>query len=144
MALMNKRGSEHNLHIWMRKCRHFTGVQNKMCKAGVNYDDVIPIPCIGRDDAEVKQAVCEKKSCWTREEAIGIEKEREESTKKFFIALNAAHEDAKKKGLRKGAGGKDSLPCPVCKTGTLHYLVAGYNGHLWGQCSTEKCVSWME
>jgi hypothetical protein len=136
--------SEHNLQIWMRKCRHFTGVQYKVCKAGVNYDDVVPIPCIGLDNTTVKQAVCEKKSCWTREEAIGIEKEKAESMKRFFLALGAASDDAEAKGYKKGNGGKDSLPCPVCKTGTLHYSVASYNGHLWGQCTTKDCVSWMQ
>lgn len=144
MAMMRERGSEHNLQVWMRKCRHFNGVQNKVCEAGVNYDDVTPIPCIGLDNTEVRQAICEKKSCWTREEAINIEKKRAESTKKFVVALGAAHDDAKKKGLKQGHGGKDSLPCPVCKTGTLHYSVAGVNGHLWGQCSTKDCVAWMQ
>ncbi len=28
--------------------------------------------------------------------------------------------------------------------GTLHYSVAGYNGHLWGQCTTVGCARWME
>lgn len=143
MAIMRERGSEHNLQIWMRKCRHFTGVSNKTCKAGVNYDDVAPIPCIGLE-AEVKQAFCDKKSCWTREEAIEIEKEKAESMRRFFLAANAAHDDAKAKGYKKGRGGKDSLPCPVCKTGTLHYSVASYNGHLWGQCDTKDCVAWMQ
>jgi hypothetical protein len=136
--------NERNLESIMRKCRHFTGVQNKTCEAGVNYDDVVPIPCIGRVGAEIEPAKCEKKSCWTREEAINIEKERAESTKRFMLALGAASEDAKAKGYKKGHGGKDSLPCPVCKTGTLHYSVASYNGHLWGQCTTDKCVAWMQ
>jgi hypothetical protein len=141
---MGERGTEHNLQVIMRRCRHFTGVQNKTCEAGVNYDDVVPIPCIGLDNTAVKQATCEKKSCPTREEAIEIDKERAEHTKKFMLALGAAHDDAKKKGYKKGHGGKDSLPCPVCKTGTLHYSVASYNGHLWGQCETKGCMAWMQ
>jgi hypothetical protein len=144
MAMMKERGSEHNLQVWMRKCRHFTGTQHKVCKAGVNYDDVIPIPCIGRIGSEVEPALCEKKSCWTREEAIDIEKERAERTKRFMLGFGAAHDDAKAKGYKKGHGGNDSLPCPVCGTGTLHYSVASYNGHLWGKCSTVDCVSWMQ
>ena len=141
---MSERSTEHNLQTIMRKCRHFTGVKNKVCKAGVNYDTLVPIPCIGRVGAKIEPAFCEKKSCPTREEAIEIDKERAEHTKRFVVALSAAHDDAKKKGYKKGHGGKDSLPCPVCKTGTLHYSVASYNGHLWGQCSTKDCMSWMQ
>jgi hypothetical protein len=144
VAIMKERGSEHNLQIWMSKCRHFTGTQHKVCKAGVNYDDVVPLPCIPIGAGGKEPAHCDKKSCWTREEAVGIEKERAESTKKFLTGLNAAHKDAKAKGYKKGNGGKGSLPCPVCTTGTLHYSVAAYNGHLWGQCSTNGCLSWME
>jgi hypothetical protein len=141
---VSQRHVEKNIESIMRKCRHFTGVQNKVCEAGVNYDDVVPIPCIGRIGAEVEPAKCDKKSCWTREEAIQIDKERGESTRRFMLALGAASADAKAKGYKAGHGGKDSLPCPVCKTGTLHYSVASYNGHLWGQCTTQGCVAWMQ
>lgn len=142
---MSETYGEHNIEVNMLKCRHFNGVQNKVCKAGVNYDDVEPIPCIGyRPGATIKQAECKKKSCYSRDEAIQIEKEHQESMKKFGLALGAASDDAKKRGLKKGQGGKGSLPCPVCKTGTLHYSVASYNGYLWGQCSTSGCVSWMQ
>lgn len=44
----------------------------------------------------------------------------------------------------KGNGGGGFVSCPVCKSGTLHYTVAGYNGHMWGRCSTKDCVSWMQ
>lgn len=81
---MSERHIERNLEAIMRKCRYFTGVQNKVCEAGVNYDDVVPIPCVGRIGAEVEPAKCEKKSCYTREEAIQIDKERGESTKRFI------------------------------------------------------------
>lgn len=36
------------------------------------------------------------------------------------------------------------FPCPVCKTGTLAYSIAAFNGHVHAHCSTDKCVSWME
>jgi hypothetical protein len=40
--------------------------------------------------------------------------------------------------------GQGSMPCPVCKTGTLRYSRAAYNGHVHGRCSTDGCVAWME
>jgi hypothetical protein len=83
------------------------------------------------------------KSCWTREEAEKNETESEEHLQKCLAAMHAAHADAKAKGLKKGAGGKDSCVCPACG-GKLHYSVASYNGHLWGQCDTKDCVSWMQ
>ena len=135
---------EHNIEVAMLKCRHFNGVQNKVCEAGVNYDDVSPIPCIGyRPSATVPQAECAKKSCWTREEAIQNEEERAKQTKRFMLALNAAHEAAKALGLKKGHGGNGTCECPVCH-GVLHFSVASYNGHLWGKCETEGCMSWMQ
>lgn len=57
---------------------------------------------------------------------------------------HAAHDDAKAKGLGKGNGGVGEIPCPGCGTGTLRYLVASYNGHMHGRCSTPGCASWME
>jgi hypothetical protein len=133
----------HNIEVAMQKCRHFTGTQTKVCKAGVNYDDVMPIPCIGRIRTEVEPAVCEKKSCWTREEAIENEAKREEQTARFMLGLHAAHEAAKALGLKKGHGGVGTVECPVCH-GTLRFTVASYNGHLWGRCDTQGCLSWMQ
>lgn len=40
------------------------------------------------------------------------------------------------------------MPCPVCEAahreGTLKYSISARNGHIWGRCSTEGCVAWME
>ena len=40
--------------------------------------------------------------------------------------------------------GAGKMECPVCKTGTLKYSRAGYNGHVHARCSTDGCVAWME
>lgn len=41
--------------------------------------------------------------------------------------------------------GGGAISCPVCKTGTLRYSRAGYNGHVNAQCTEGKnCVGWME
>lgn len=61
-----------------------------------------------------------------------------------LVALSAAAEHAKAAGLKKGNGGGGRLLCPICKRGTLYYSVASLNGHIWGKCSTDGCVSWMQ
>ena len=38
---------------------------------------------------------------------------------------------------------QEVIECPACK-GRLHLSQAAYNGHVWGKCETEGCVSWME
>jgi hypothetical protein len=43
----------------------------------------------------------------------------------------------------KGKNWQGVVTCPVCK-GRLRLSHAAYNGHVWGQCETEGCVSWME
>ena len=43
-------------------------------------------------------------------------------------------------GQNKGATGV--IECPACK-GELSYSISGYNGHVWGKCKTDKCLSWM-
>jgi transcriptional regulator with XRE-family HTH domain len=58
-------------------------------------------------------------------------------------AMNACRADADAKGIRQGSGGMGEIECPVCH-GVLRYSVAGYNGHLWGQCQTQGCVQWMQ
>jgi len=40
--------------------------------------------------------------------------------------------------------GAGNMPCPVCKTGILHYQRSAYNGHVHGQCTTTNCVWWRE
>lgn len=37
----------------------------------------------------------------------------------------------------------DIIECPLCK-GKLHLSQSSYNGHVWGKCENEDCVSWME
>lgn len=35
------------------------------------------------------------------------------------------------------------VTCPACK-GRLHLTQSAYNGHVYGQCETKGCISWME
>lgn len=61
----------------------------------------------------------------------------------FMIAVAAAKADAKSKGYGRGSAGQGSVECPICK-GSIRYRVAAVNGHMWGACSSEGCVRWME
>jgi len=36
------------------------------------------------------------------------------------------------------------MVCPKCGTGTIHYSVASYNGHVHARCSTNKCVFFIQ
>lgn len=132
------------------RCTHFAGIRDdkSSCRAGVVYATVqnkeikgfAGIPCF-REGAAVP---CEKRHYPTAEEVAAEVAEHDASWARLKLGIGAASEDAKKHGFKKGKGGKGVVPCPVCKTGELHYTVDAYNGHMWGRCTTEKCVSWMQ
>ena len=61
----------------------------------------------------------------------------------FMKAVAAVHAHAKAKGLGRGNGGTGKVKCPLCQ-GKLKYSVASVTGHLWGACTTEGCIRWME
>jgi hypothetical protein len=134
---------ERSIQLTMQTCRHFNGINHTRCEAGVDYNDVMPLPCIAFGNS-TKSASCALKSCFTREDAEVKQIERDQSMAESLKAMRAAHDDAKEKGFIKGHGGQGSLKCPVCTDGTLRYSVASYNGHMHAGCSTRGCVSWME
>lgn len=131
----------------MKKCRHFNGVMNECCRAGIAYKSVtvfhLPpgtgasMPCL-LSTAEVP-CQCEKASYPTREEAEQSEadwRQRRIDTAKARAAILAATKGAKRVRGR--------ILCPVCeKAGSLRFGVA-YNGHIHAQCETEGCVAWIE
>jgi len=47
------------------------------------------------------------------------------------------------KQVHAGKNWQGTRECPVCK-GVLHLSHAGCNGHVWGKCETEDCLSWLE
>lgn len=132
------------------KCVHFSGIngENSACRAGVIYATVrgekIPglagYPCFREGEA----VPCDKRRFPTREEVDANVAERKAYWNQLKLGIGAAADDAKKHGFKKGNGGCGSLPCPVCKTGTLRYSVANCNGHMHGRCSTNGCVAWMQ
>lgn len=127
-------------------CRHFNGIQNARCQAGVEYQRSTgkAMPCIPKfiNDREVWS--CGLFEIMSVEDAEKEAAERVAAIERTDTAHAAAKADAKAKGLRRGSGGVSDLPCPVCDGGTLRYSVASYNGHMHAKCTTTGCVSWME
>jgi hypothetical protein len=121
------------------KCKHFTGIQSKVCKAGVCYADVMPLPCLQdyrRDDA----ATCEHYAEPTAEEIAEDEafiEQRMEMHRKAASAIVAIKRE------HKGQNWQGVVECPVCG-GRLHVSHAACNGHVHGRCETADCLAWME
>ncbi len=120
-------------------CKHFTGVQNETCDAGMKYDDFKPLPCITRLLGD-KPRTCNK-----------YEEPSDADISAFQDMLDASLERYRKAAptlmkLRKKYKGKSwqgIIDCPICN-GRLHISIAGYNGHMHGHCETDDCLSWME
>jgi len=140
---------EQHIDWIMTKCVHFNGIQNKTCRAGVNYHELLGngvgcfarMPCTCDPNPSV---ACDKIQLMTREEAeadVDLWMARMEAN---GVAVKAAHDDAKAKGFKRGQGGVSSLKCPTCPDGTLKYSVASVNGHMHARCTTKGCHSWME
>lgn len=130
----------------MRSCKHFNGIQNRTCKAGIplrhSADTCLPcLPAFIRGRTPFK---CDLFQIMTREEAEKEADRKQRVAVEGIVARIAAYEDAETRGLGKGNGGSGELACPVCKTGKLRYRVAASNGHMHARCSTQDCVSWME
>jgi hypothetical protein len=129
----------------LASCRHFNGVMNKTCDAGVSYehsDDTCP-PCIPGMIKGRTPFKCDKFEIMSQAEAEKEADEREATANRGMMIRRAAHDDAKKRGLGKGHGGIGQIECPACK-GKVSYSVASYKGHMHGLCSTPGCASWME
>lgn len=134
----------------LSRCKHFTGLLNEVCEAGVPYEQFRAaredgsgkewLPCL--KDGEC--VACEKRSWPTEEEVDAEEAAMEQSMQRTMKAITAISIDAEKRGFRKGNGGSAQMSCPVCEDGKLSYSVSSYNGHRWAKCETEDCVSFME
>jgi len=133
----------------MSSCRHFNGIQHKVCKKGVAYEghsaDVgVMMPCIPKHVNGRPTWSCEFFEIMSLADAEKEADERIVIMERGIKARHAAKDDVKTKGYGKGHGGVGSIPCPSCDGGTLRYSVASYNGHMHGKCTTPHCVSWIE
>lgn len=84
-------------------------------------------------------AVCDKVEFPSEQEIDDHLNETRMLIERVGIARRAIMEHC---GGKRGVRG--SLSCPVCVSGTLHYSVAGYNGHVHAKCDSAGCVAWME
>lgn len=143
-----------------RWCVHYRGISPKQCAAGVEMATVLKrhdppvkladgkstlrltLPCIPEwNPAGIQCEKCHYPSpeeIAAEEAEMNVRLERVRTAKSAIVAAIGPYT----KGKTRGCDG--SLPCPICKTGRLHYSRAGYNGHIHARCSTENCVSWME
>jgi hypothetical protein len=140
-------------------CKHYTGsYHNRQCGAGVTYSDVTPKvgtpgwvflqPCkIATDPHALNviqelgpQGTCDKFELPSAEEVRAENEAMETHFKQFQLTLplieriKREHKDEDWQGVE---------VCPVCQ-GRLHLSITAYNGHVWGKCDTEDCLSWME
>lgn len=134
-----------------RICRHYNGLlgpglkeDHKPCGRGLNprQDYCHPgdghgirFACVGHKEAPT----CPEYDPFTPEEVAADKKEIDELVAKTLKARTAIMNAV---GNRVGVTG--TVPCPCCQGGTLAYRVSGFNGHVWGMCSTKGCVKWME
>ena len=121
------------------RCVHFTGVQNKECKAGCPYERFIgSLPCLPHLNKE--NATCEKYLAPTPEQIAKEEAEIEMMMARF---MKVGPIIKRIKLEHKGQNWRGVEACPVCN-GKLHMSHAADNGHVHGRCETENCLAWME
>lgn len=151
---------------WTNICRHFTSgvdvLHDKTCSKGVCYLSVTAkpgepgsayrLPCHTPTEERGLQILqetgpagtCEHFDALSQEELdqqdADFEKAIEESMRRMALAAPLI---AAMKKQYKGKSVKGVKTCPVCQ-GKLHLSHSGYNGHVWGKCETDGCLSWME
>lgn len=146
-------------------CKHYAGdFHNTHCAAGVCYKDVTTEPenrlgiafrkpCVNWDvtlkrmplsqsqlEQWAKRGHCDKYQEPSAEEIKAYEAELDAHLNLFKTALPIISRIKKE---HKSESWKGVETCPVCK-GKLHMTHASINGHVWGQCETKGCLSWME
>jgi hypothetical protein len=113
-----------------RKCIHFNGVMEKVCKAGIKYEDVrvepdegpYKFPCLKQGGE------CSCAQFRTPEEVKEKISSIESDGVKVLIAIITVKDHFKK---TKERSGKVACECG----GDLHYAIAIINNHVWAKCS---------
>lgn len=129
------------------RCKHFTGINDDKCAAGVQYRELVGgeeygwgarIPCVTNSLTQ-DPVSCDSHQDPTPEE---IKADGEALKKTFGDVMTARAHILKmidKHGVSHGR-----TQCPVCTDGILSFTQAQINNHIHASCSTEGCVSWME
>jgi hypothetical protein len=114
-------------------CKNYNGFhQNKRCDVGIEYITLqsrVDSPCL----SQLSNTSCEKAIYPTPEE---IEAENREVARYFKIYAQA------RQLITAQSGNAGTIECPKCSN-SLSWTRAS-NGHVHGQCKTEKCLAWME
>jgi len=159
--------SEENKARFRRTCLHYDGTVNSECDEGISYQDVARPLTSDEKQAAKDVSHCNEVADWkiakrlpcltkgreghcplltlpTDEDVRKHEEEIGRILSETVTARKAITEHIEAHGHeRKNV--RDSLGCPVCGQGTLHYAYAGaYNGHVHADCTTDGCVSFME
>jgi hypothetical protein len=122
---------------WGGSCRHFTGIQNKVCKEGVVYKDLPRaandgnphLPCLRLVDGATW---CAKWHGKTPDEMQAEEDAAMRDSQYMLDAMTGIHETKLQQG---------SIPCPRC-LGVLRFSFAS-NKHIRANCETPHCLSFM-
>jgi len=110
-----------------RKCKHFNGVFNKICKVGVEYNSVkgekpMELPCINTGGE------CSKAEFRTEEEVDALVASLSSLSGKALTNYAKIKADYEK---NKMYAGKVDCECG----GVVSYSVAQSNGHIWAKCN---------
>lgn len=134
------------------RCKHYTGIMNDKCDAGVKYDTVrvergpgkgYALPCL--DDKSEPEAVCFLCEFPTAEELAAEEAEHKKAMADMLKARAAIVTRLGGPWKKGTLGAEGVIDCPCCGGAkTLRFTRSGYNGHIHAACKTEGCVSWME
>lgn len=103
-------------------------------------DGVVLQPCIKGHLLSVPATqVCPDWCRNTRESGEDLADKFAESERRFNLVMPVVAQWRAKPPR----GKQEVIECPACK-GKLHLSQAASNGHVWGKCETDGCVSWME
>lgn len=128
------------------KCKHFTGIRDAQCAAGVNYvlvsnDFKLSLPCLPAKKSDNREpAECELFCEPTAAEIAEDRAKFDASMDQMRLVMTSI---APLRKEHKGKGYAGIIECPACK-GKLHLTISAYNGHAHGRCETPDCVNWME
>lgn len=140
-----------SIHNQMMYCQHYDGFASIQpdgcCHAGVRYHDIggnaLERPCIGGHTKPNATELCPKWVRNTEEHGIRRHEEIEGVLRRMRVVMPVVAQWrtwTKKNRVAK----EEAIYCPTGCGGKLHLSQAAYNGHVWGKCTTEGCVSWME
>ena len=128
------------------KCKHFTGIRDAQCAAGVNYvlatkNFELSLPCMPQTQHDKREpSMCESFCEPTADEIAKDRAELDAHMDKMRLVMEGI---APLRKEHKGKGYAGIIECPACK-GKLHLSISSYNGHAHGRCETSNCVNWME